>query len=368
MKKASITFGIIIGLCILLLATLLLTRPASLNEAFQLGLATLLLHICGAILFLFAIKSFRPSLRSAYRFMAAGALMLVVGIIIITVIQSSGLGEQAWTTIPIELPFTFMAVAFYVGSRAFARLIGVRSIILKAKLVYVICMVAGIVVGLVFGLSSGSQFFDSLVALRFFNILLFILSAVLAYKVWQLASPFYKPAFTWLALFLGLTVFHTICGFLRELSWMQWFNEVSTVIYLIDGFILSTAAWQFNRLAHAEKSGTFIHSNPVGNASAKTSVDIVIFLASFASNPTQVDPYLDTVRNITSSVTSRKLSEAEQIKLAEVYLRIEDFLVNKEPLRRFNQKDLRQMIDLQFKEAVNEPAFWRRVPVETAQA
>lgn len=362
MKKASITFGIALGLGVLLAATLLFTKPASLSQAFQLQLANLLLYIAAAILFLFAIKPFRPSLRGAYRFMGAGASMLLVGIIVIYSLAAVGLSDKPWTPVLVEVPFIFMAIAFYVGIQAFARLIGVQSMFTRSRLVYPISVGIGIVVAFIVGMING-QVFDVLAGIRSFNLQFFMWGMILAYQVVRLASPFYKTAFTWFAVFSGMTVLNTILGHFQEHPFVSWFVEASVITYLVTGFILSMAAWQFNRLAYAEKNGTFVHQNAGGAANSKTSVDIIIFLAGFASNPTLVDPYLDTVRNITSSVSDRKLNEGEQAKLADVYLRIEDFLINKEPLRRFNQKDLRQMIDLQFKEAVNEPAFWRKVPI-----
>ncbi len=360
MRKASITFGIFLGISLLLVASSPLTKPASLSEAFQLSLATLLLHICGAILFLFAIKSFRPSLRNAYRFMAFGASMLLLGVVIIYALLSAGLSEKSWADTATGLPFVGMAVAFYVGVRSFARLIGAQSVLLNAKYVYLVSATAGVVVGLL-----GSRALDApvaLVAIRFFDLLLFVWGAMLAFQVWRLASPFYKSAFTWLTLFLGMTVFHTTCGFLQVFSWMRWFNEASILVYLVAGFLVTMAAWRFNRLAYAEKSGRPVPG--VGAPGAKTSVDVVVFLAGFASNPTQVDRYLDAVRSVTSSVNKDGLSEAQQMALAKAYLQIEDFLVNTEPLRKFERKDLRQMIDLQFKEAVNEPAFWKQIPID----
>lgn len=292
--------------------------------------------------------------------------MLLLGVIIIYALLAAGLSEKAWSDTVIGLPFVGMAVAFYVGVGAFARLIGAQSVLLNTRYVYLFSAVAGVVVGL-----FGFRILDAsvaLVAIRFFDLLLFTWSAILALQIWRLASPFYKSAFTWLTLFLGMTVFHTTCGFLQTFSWMRWFNEASIIIYLIAGFLVTMAAWQFNRLAYAEKSGTTTHDRAVSARGTKTSVDIVVFLAGFASNPTQVDPYLDAVRSVTLSANKEGLSETQQLALAKAYLQIEDFLVNTEPLRKFERKDLRQMIDLQFKEAVNEPAFWKQVPVEESAA
>jgi hypothetical protein len=362
-KRAYIIFTTFIIICLGLSATLVFTKPASLQAAFQLQLATLLLNICGAVLFLLAIKGFRQTVKVAYRFMSAGALMLLAGVIEIYVLLALGLSEQSWSIIIKELPFTLMAIFFYIGVRAFGKLIWARTPLINAPLVLGTATILSVLVGFGPGLFGSGEVYDALAAVRFFGLALFICSLILAREVWARTSPFYRRAFTWFLAFFSLTVFNTFCGFLQEAPWMGWFGPASIILYLAAGVLLSITALQFNRVAYSEtgkatlppKSGTI------------TSVDIIVYLAGFASSPAAIDTILNHLRELTAvkATSDWGPSESEQEQLASIYLSLEDYLVNKEPLRKFEQQALRQMIELQFKDAVNEPLFWKRVPIET---
>ena len=366
MKRAYVIFAAFIVISLGLCATLLLKMPKSMEEAFQLQMATLLLNICGAVLFLLAIKGFRQLVKVAYRFMSAGALMLLAGVIEIYVLLALGVNDQSWSVVVTELPFTLMAIFFYIGVRIFAKLVWARTVLTKALPVLGGAAVLSLLVGFGPGLLGSQGVYDPLAAIRFFGLALFICSSVLANEVWVKTSAFYRRAFTWFLAFFSLTVFNTLCGFLQDASWMGWFGPASILLYLVAGLLLSITALQFNRVAYGEKD----KSAQPGKSGTSRSVDIIIFLAGFASNAEAVDPILDRLRELTAAKTSPdwQPTEADQTQLASIYLSLEDYLVNKEPLRKFEQQALRQMIELQFKDAVNEPIFWKNVPVETAHS
>jgi hypothetical protein len=343
MKRASIIFIVFIIISVGLCATLLAKQPATLEEAFQLQLATLLFNICGSVLFLLAIKGFRQSLKIAYRFMSAGASMLLFGVIVIYALLAMHASDQPWAVILAEMPFMLTAAFFYIGIRTFAKLIWAETFLTNIPLVFAGAAMLGVLGGFVPGILGAEDSFDSQAAIRFANIILFVCSLVLSNNVWIRASPFYRQAFTWVLAFFTLTVFNTICGFLQEVPWMAWFGQASIILYLAAGLLLSITALQFNRVAY-----------------------VVVFLSGFASNQEAIDPILDRLRELTAAkLPDWRPNESEQAQLAAIYLSLEDYLVNKEPLRKFDQQGLRQMIGLQFKESVNEPVFWREVPVDT---
>jgi hypothetical protein len=362
MKRASIIFIVFIIISVGLCATLLAKQPATLEEAFQLQLATLLFNICGSVLFLLAIKGFRQSLKIAYRFMSAGASMLLFGVIVIYALLAMHASDQPWAVILAEMPFMLTAAFFYIGIRTFAKLIWAETFLTNIPLVFAGAAMLGVLGGFVPGILGAEDSFDSQAAIRFANIILFVCSLVLSNNVWIRASPFYRQAFTWVLAFFTLTVFNTICGFLQEVPWMAWFGQASIILYLAAGLLLSITALQFNRVAYAAKSKPL----QPGKTAASRSVDVVVFLSGFASNQEAIDPILDRLRELTAAkLPDWRPNESEQAQLAAIYLSLEDYLVNKEPLRKFDQQGLRQMIGLQFKESVNEPVFWREVPVDT---
>lgn len=366
MKRATIVSIIFFVLVSLISATVIFTQPASLADAFQLYLANLLLHVCGGVLFLLAIKGFRESLKPAYRLLSAGASMLVGGVLVIYVLDALKASKQPWAAGVTEFPFILMAVFFYIGICMFAKLIWAKSWLTKGQIIFPIALVAGALAGFIPGLLPGDASYEYVVSIRFFNLILFAATAALAFKVWRVTSPLYRPAFGWFNAFCSLTVFNTVCGFLQELSWMRWFSQVSILLYAVTGFLLYMTALRFNQLAYAEKNSKLVQKQL--GSQAKSSVDIVTFLAQFASIPSAIDPILDPVRRITSSTQyKRQLSEAQQAVLAKTYLDLETYLISKETVRKFKKDDLRQMIELQFKGSVNEPAFWARIQPQASK-
>ena len=370
MKKALIIFSIFAALSVLVSSTLFLTQPATLSQAFQLQVATLLFHMAGAILFLTAIKGFRQTLRSAYQFMSGGAAMLLFGVILIYSLTILGINQHpvVVTFGIIEFPFVLMAVFFYVGIRTFAKLVWTKSWLVNSKAVFATAGIVAIFAGVAPWFKILGSVFDPIVAIGVFDWLLFGASAILATKIYFFTSPFYKKAFGWLATFFMLTVFNAAAGFLYAIGWINWYVEVSTVTYLLAGLILSITALQFNRVAYAEKSKGNLPDDDTSHASTRNSVDLIVFVAGLASNPEAIATILDPLRIITASLSKKQPNEKEQAALADIYLKLENYLITKEPLRSFNQKDLRQMIELQFKDSVNEPAFWSKIPLDTSHS
>lgn len=73
-----------------------------------------------------------------------------------------------------------------------------------------------------------------------------------------------------------------------------------------------------------------------------TFLDVVVYIAGLASRPTEVDPILDPVRELTARLApDEPLTEAHEDTLCVVYLNLERYLTTKEPLRTFTRQELR---------------------------
>lgn len=90
----------------------------------------------------------------------------------------------------------------------------------------------------------------------------------------------------------------------------------------------------FSSLFGGEKQST---------AQVGTMLELTNYAASLASNMGSVDPFLDEVRRITATTAQPQgsLSADDSRSLINVYLQIEDYLVNKEPIRSFSRDELR---------------------------
>lgn len=100
----------------------------------------------------------------------------------------------------------------------------------------------------------------------------------------------------------------------------------------------------FSSLFSSEKEGT----TQVG-----TLLELTNYAANLASNMASVDPLLDEVRRITATTAQPgTLSVEESRSLINVYLQIEDYLINKEPIRSFSKDELRARVTSKLREQI----------------
>lgn len=102
--------------------------------------------------------------------------------------------------------------------------------------------------------------------------------------------------------------------------------------------------------------------NPKAEGSA---IDVVSYAASLASSPQSVDPLLDELRAVTANIGPEgKLSESDQQKLADTYLRIEAYLIKEEKLRSFSLEEIRGKVKQKFSKLdPEETLFWTRTGI-----
>lgn len=106
------------------------------------------------------------------------------------------------------------------------------------------------------------------------------------------------------------------------------------------------------------------------SARQNSSVDIVMYTASLASNPQAIDGIMDDVRIITAHLEPGQVPGEEDVKqLAKVYQRLEGYLVRDEPLRVYTQETIRSKILKKFRLGEDSiEAYWDRatsMPVES---
>lgn len=80
-----------------------------------------------------------------------------------------------------------------------------------------------------------------------------------------------------------------------------------------------------------------------------TILDVVTYLASLATNPSDIDPMLDTVREVSSRLTpGQALSTNDEAKLSKVYKDLELYLIEKDPIRKFTPEEVRRRVRAKF--------------------
>lgn len=77
----------------------------------------------------------------------------------------------------------------------------------------------------------------------------------------------------------------------------------------------------------------------------RTALDLVTYAANLTSNPSSIDLLLDTVRRITAGLAPGQSPSAENDQvLLGVYLKIEVYLTEEEPIRTFSKNELRHRL------------------------
>jgi hypothetical protein len=364
MRSSKIVATIFVLLTILVAGATLMS-PMPLVESVPMAqiLTVTLLLTGGAVLFFMHLKDFRRQLRRAYLLIGVGLLLVVAGAWQFAILSIMGAGDSAWVRLgAAELPFFIATVLTYMGVRIFARLVGARSSALRIEVVAASTIGVGLlaVTGVsVAGLSNSPA--EYLLAVTQGVVALY--AALLVYRSRQVTSAFYHPALTWLMWYCLVTV---IVGVLTlatlSLPADHWYitYTLGNIPYVFNGLFAMLSAFAFARVATAEKT---MHSVArLNTGQQERSVDVVLFLASLVSSPSSIDSLLDPMRALTASVDPKAaLTPEQQTAMARVFLALEDYLVNEEPVRAYHQEDLRERVELRFKNTVNEPMFWKQV-------
>lgn len=89
-------------------------------------------------------------------------------------------------------------------------------------------------------------------------------------------------------------------------------------------------------------------------------IDVVVYLASLASNPQSIDLILDPLRSITSRLgPDRILTEQDQVVLAGVYKKLVEHLITNEPAQIFTKESLEERVRNTFStEKMANKTFW----------
>jgi len=366
MKKLRIVLALILAATISISAlSLLVPKPADADvRAYYSPIATsvvlvdVLLASGSAILFLMALKNFKPELKPAYRLMAFSALAVGVGLLIFPYIEYYGLWDNLALNMASYAQYFVGAPLMYFGVRMFYKKVGLGG--WGASLITVI---VGIVV-----CSAIHPFlpydnswplkvwqYDLFKVVAIIPFVLYGIAAFLAFRLRQRTGDEYKAAFNWLTVGLGFYVVNTLGIILIEIIGYNnpyYADRIYTAPAILGDLGLLLAGYCFAAIG--------LPKTVVKRGGAASSMDIIIYAAGMASDQTKIDSYLDDMRVVTSNLKPGEApSGADQTKLRDVYLKIEDFLLTGDQLRTFNKDDLRKNIVKRFRLAEQaDTTFW----------
>lgn len=336
-------------------------------------LVTNILNVAAAIIFFMALPGFRLRLRRAYYFVciaALGSAAVTGGYLIAALFVSS----DAWwiNSYVYMVPYGVVVLSLFIAASIIARAVGYSSVLLRPYVSLPI-VIAG---AILWGFSSNISAVPGDYPIRPFDYTLVVDGCmslgmlIVAYLFWGIrsnVSKSYAQSLLWLVIWAGgisvMVIFGSSVPYLFT-TFDNWYfaNDIQAVPTTLAAILASIAAMQFYCVSFVEK-----HVEKLEASGRKaTSIDIVVSLAELASKPQEIDTVAEELRYITAALPSydAKLGDEQQEKLGLLYLKIEDYLVNSDPVRQYKQHELREMIDLRFSSDVNEPVFWKTIGLE----
>ena len=86
-------------------------------------------------------------------------------------------------------------------------------------------------------------------------------------------------------------------------------------------------------------------------------LDVVMYTANLVSHPGDVNPVLNELRRLTAQKQGyQQFTAAETTALEKIYLKLEEYLTTKEPLRKISREDLRLRLPQSFQERLAKQA------------
>lgn len=345
-------FWLLAGLstAISLLLTLIVFTMMPLPSELFLGIATSLFSFATIPLFIMALKDFKHGLRRAYMLLCVGIVLYGIGQLQFPLFEI--VDASLWVNSgAVVLPYILSISCLFFGMRRFGKLIGLKSLWLSPWLAYG----TGIVIALLLGfLIQNEQ--AVILQLEFFLAVLLFFSAAIALRIRSVTAMRYHEALGFMVAGFSMLIFAAFhhAFFVLALPEDHW--------YTTSGFILwpsLVGAVLFMRVGYSFAS---IRLNKLTDATVAASpVNVITYVASFASNPMAIDTSLDTLRNITSAADIDDVGPNKQrdAALADLYKELEEYLVTHEPLQNFTKESLREMVRTRFQfDQNNKSTFW----------
>lgn len=323
------------------------------------------LMTCGGVLFLRGVSSFKAELKRAYRWFSVGLILFALSFLQLPFLVLLGAENGFWVQSgAMVVPFIVSALLMYKGMRLFALLLKVQTRLTSWRLmlsaVVGLMLAGGIGAYLLLTTISPTDIPDEMymysatVAWSFgFGLLAWLLSK----RVRKVIGVSYQQPMTWLEMALGaltLSGLHELVTsvFVSENNWYLYSGAISWP-FIVTGLLFVVAGHKFD--AETIREAATLKKTPVddGTDIDRAYIDSIINVAQLASQPRDVDPILDGLRRVTANVKSdTPLSDAERQELLDVYQRLEEYLLQADPLKTFTVEQLRPMLAPEFRELV----------------
>jgi hypothetical protein len=309
-------------------------------------------YFSAALLFLLALKDFKSEARRAYYLVSMGVVVIgifsVAWLPIVTYLFNEKLVSPFYATSMVVSSIGMGMI--YGGVRRFSELVDATGRRISWHWIIGV-LAAGILIIFLLPQSPGTP--NALVNSGLDNDLLhtgkwleFCFCLLTIRLIWLIRGHLGKPymrALWPIWTYAILDIFLLMSGVLMEDFWAV-SNEVYMSIALggmVLPLMLILAGYRFCRL--------YAYAPRVRKHLAPSLVDLIVYVASLASRPRDIDPILDNLRRITALTQSKHdAQESNKRELERVYLQIEKYLITEEPVLGLSRESLRTRVDAYF--------------------
>jgi hypothetical protein len=374
MSRKYISIGVGMLALISFIGPFLLGLPPHIAGSLSISMTIAVLYTSAAVIYLLSLKNFTRSLKVAYIVLCIGALFLAAGMIQLAVIGAFNLWATPWVTVfhGIDIPFILSTSTWYIGMAIFGKTVGVKRVGLSIIGVVVIAIIGA---ALTVALPHIPDPFlpeialKSVTALAMFQTIILVGVCILALIIKKRAGALYAPALTWVFLACAFSAIATLQQSLLQvfLPADNWYVQMRLhmLFNIISGALSVKTALAFNAISSLStlptESGTFsfFGKSKETAKSSPVAIDVIVFTAELVSALREVNPILDKMRVITASKGQNPtLTAEEEETLAGVYLKLEQYLTQRDPVRRYTTEELRVAVQRRFKDRVKQTPFW----------
>lgn len=313
-----------------------------------------------AMLFLMALKRFKPELKSAYRLLAFSALAVGLGLLVLPYIEYYGLWDNLGLNMATYLQYLVGAPLMYFGVRLFYKRLGLTGWFMSP----LAALGAIALLALIHPLLPYDNSWEGVLDITQYNLFkiftiiplaLYVFAAFMAARLRMRVGREYVAAFSWLTVGLTFSALNTLGIILIEvIGYNNFYYEgrAYEVPAILSDLCYVFAGYYFAAIGRPRAA--------LGKDGVVTSIDIIVYLVAKASDKSKIDPYLDGLREVTAQLGPGKVpGPADQNKLLHVYLKVEQALITGDPLRTFSKEQLRAEVSDYFGlEQRGKDTFW----------
>jgi hypothetical protein len=309
--------------------------------------------IGAAVLFLAGFGHFKAKMRQAYTLFAWGILLFGIAMIQLPIIGLRDLWESWWANSGLVVaPFIFATSFIYLGIQRFALLLGIKNKLTDWRLLFSSALaftLASFFGGHYLALYADSvDGLDIYIAIVAWSVVCITFAALLGRQVIDRIGPLYQPAMRWLTtglLALSFAAWHEyiINYFTNNDTWYIAYG-ISFWPFIVSGLIMLRAGYAFTLI------GATLPYIPVKEA-PETAV----------SSDMQYANNLASLMALVSAQDSDVVKEAQtaaqmptQQAAVQSYNKLENYLMNQDPLRRFDQEEIRGQLSPGFRALIDQ--------------